>query len=58
VPIGPLYPNQFAAGVKSGDFVRVRRCRRREVTHLKLENDILKKAAVILGTKPHVQLAR
>ena len=25
---------------------------RREITHLKLENDILKKAAVILGTKP------
>ena len=25
---------------------------RREVAHLKLENDILKKAAVILGTKP------
>ena len=25
---------------------------RRENTHLKLENDILKKAAVILGTKP------
>jgi len=25
---------------------------RREVVHLKLENDILKKAAVILGTKP------
>lgn len=31
---------------------------RREVTHLKLENDILKKAAVILGTKPQGQLAR
>ena len=25
---------------------------RRENTHLKLENDILKKAAVILGTRP------
>ena len=25
---------------------------RREITNLKLENDILKKAAVILGTKP------
>jgi transposase len=25
---------------------------RREVAHLQLENDILKKAAVILGTKP------
>jgi transposase-like protein len=25
---------------------------RREITRLKLENDILKKAAVILGTKP------
>lgn len=25
---------------------------RREIAHLKLENDILKKAAVILGTKP------
>ena len=31
---------------------------RREVTHLKLENDILKKAAVILGTKPLGQAAR
>jgi len=27
---------------------------RREITHLKLENDILKKAAVILGTKPQL----
>jgi len=27
---------------------------RREVAHLKLENDILKKAAVILGTKPQL----
>ena len=26
---------------------------RREVSHLRLENDILKKAAVILGTQPH-----
>ena len=26
---------------------------RREIANLKLENDILKKAAVILGTKPH-----
>jgi transposase-like protein len=25
---------------------------RREIANLKLENDILKKAAVILGTKP------
>ena len=31
---------------------------RREVAHLKLENDILKKAAVILGTKPLSLLAR
>ena len=31
---------------------------RREVSHLKLENDILKKAAVILGTKPLLPLAR
>ena len=31
---------------------------RREITHLKLENDILKKAAVILGTKPQPSLAR
>jgi transposase-like protein len=32
---------------------RTRKLRRlrREITHLKLENDILKKAAVILGTK-------
>ena len=27
---------------------------RREIAHLKLENDILKKAAVILGTKPQL----
>ena len=31
---------------------------RREIAHLKLENDILKKAAVILGTKPLLPLAR
>ena len=31
---------------------------RREVSHLKLENDILKKAAIILGTKPLLPLAR
>ena len=31
---------------------------RREIASLKLENDILKKAAVILGTKPQPQLAR
>ena len=31
---------------------------RRDNANLKLENDILKKAAVILGTKPHPTLAR
>jgi transposase-like protein len=31
---------------------------RREVANLKLENDILKKAAVILGTKPQSSAAR
>ena len=31
---------------------------RREVANLKLENDILKKAAVILGTKPQLPSAR
>lgn len=31
---------------------------RREVSHLRLENDILKKAAIILGTKPLLPLAR
>jgi transposase len=31
---------------------------RREVANLKLENDILKKAAVILGTKPPPSAAR
>lgn len=31
---------------------------RREIAHLKLENDILKKAAVILGTKPPLPAAR
>lgn len=30
---------------------------RREIASLKLENDLLKKAAVILGTKPQPQLA-
>ena len=31
---------------------------RRENSHLRLENDILKKAAIILGTKPPSLLAR
>lgn len=31
---------------------------RRENSHLRLENDILKKAAIILGTKPQSPLAR
>ena len=31
---------------------------RREVANLKLENDILKKAAVILGTRPQPSAAR
>ena len=31
---------------------------RREIASLKLENDILKKAAVILGTKPQQAAAR
>jgi transposase len=31
---------------------------RREIAHLKLENDILKKAAVILGTNPRPPAAR
>ena len=31
---------------------------RREIAHLKLENDILKKAAVILGTNPQNRTAR
>ena len=31
---------------------------RREVAHLKMENDILKKAAVILGTNPQQKSAR
>lgn len=31
---------------------------RREVTLLRQENDILKKAAVILGTKPHSSCAK
>ena len=37
--------------------VELRRLRR-ELANLKLENDILKKAAVILGTKPQPPLAR
>jgi transposase len=31
---------------------------RREMANLKLENDILKKAAVILGTRPQLGVAR
>ena len=31
---------------------------RREVANLKLENDILKKAAVILGARPQPEAAR
>ena len=31
---------------------------RREISNLKLENDILKKAAVILGTRPQLAVAR
>ena len=31
---------------------------RRENSHLRLENDILKKAAIILGTRPQLPLAR
>ena len=31
---------------------------RRENSHLRLENDLLKKAAIILGTKPQSLLAR
>jgi len=31
---------------------------RREVAHLRMENDILKKAAVILGTNPRPRGAR
>jgi len=31
---------------------------RREIANLKLENDILKKAAVILGTRPQPGVAR
>ena len=31
---------------------------RREIAHLKLQNDILKKAGVILGTKPQGPAAR
>ena len=31
---------------------------RGEISHLKLENDILKKAAVILGTNPQTRTAR
>jgi transposase len=31
---------------------------RRELSHLKMENDILKKAAIILGTTPQLKTAR
>jgi transposase len=34
------------------------RALRREIAHLRAENDILKKAAVILGTKPPLNCAR
>jgi len=44
--------------IGSGVLYRWMRRLRREVANLKLENDILKKAAVILGTKPQSSAAR
>src|SRR4051794_17218769 len=48
---GPFEPGEEAPEVE------LRRLRR-EVANLQLENDILKKAAVILGTKPQPRPAR
>ena len=48
---------QRAAGEEAAAAAELPRLRR-EIAHLKLENDILKKAAVILGTRPQVPLAR
>jgi transposase len=43
--------------VEEAPEIELRRLRR-EIANLKLENDILKKAAVILGTKPQPPPAR
>ena len=52
---GQLGGGQRAAGEETtAELARLRR----EVSHLKLENDILKKAAIILGTKTLSPLAR
>jgi len=52
----PAAPAQFGgaaprAGGEGGEGAELRRLRH-EVAHLRMENDILKKAAVILGTQP------
>ena len=49
-------PNGIAAGLEPAND-ELRRLRK-EVTHLQLENDILKKAAVILGTRPQPHAGR
>jgi len=59
--VGPhsqvISPEGSSASGEEPPEVELRRLRR-EVANLKLENDILKKAAVILGTKPQPPLAR
>jgi transposase len=52
----PLGRDERRAGDEEAVADEVRRLRR-ELAHLKLENDILKKAAVILGTKPPLDTA-
>ena len=50
----PLVPSLGGEESAAAELAR----RRREVSHLKLENDIGKKAAIILGTHPLGPLAR
>jgi transposase len=55
-------PSQLGSGSQraEGDAAETDELRRlrREIAHLKLENDILKKAAVILGTSPQSRAAK
>jgi transposase len=54
-------PAQFGGAVQGAvgelDAAAELRRLRREVSHLRMENDILKKAAVILGTQPQAKPA-
>ena len=54
VPLGGEGPRAAGQETTLAEVARLRR----EVSHLKLENDLLEKAAIILGTKPLLPLAR